>query len=308
MVSIDNYINETTRHANLILPTPTGLEIDHYDLIFHTISVSNNVKFSEALFPVEKDRPYDWQVLKELIKRLSPKGLDMFTRFATPRRVVNWGLMLGPYGKLSHPKRWFSGLTLKKVIASEHGLRMGPMQPRVPDGLITNDRKINIAPENYTARLKEVTAKEFAELSNISAQQKPDELRLIGRRHASTNNSWMHQYRKLSKSKMVRCTAMINPNDADRLKIGDGDNISVSTRIGEIKLPAEVTDNMMVGTICIPHGFGHHRKGTRVPVASEKPGVSVNDITDHMLIDPLTGNAAFSGQLVKVKALSLIHI
>ena len=303
MVSIDNYINETTRHANLILPTPTGLEIDHYDLIFHTISVSNNVKFSEALFPVEKDRPYDWQVLKELIKRLSPKGLDMFTRFATPRRVVNWGLMLGPYGKLSHPKRWFSGLTLKKVIASEHGLRMGPMQPRVPNGLITNDRKINIVPENYTARLKEVTAKEFAELSNISAQQKPDELRLIGRRHVSTNNSWMHQYRKLSKSKMVRCTAMINPNDADRLKIGDGDNISVSTRIGEIKLPAEVTDNMMVGTICIPHGFGHHRKGTRVPVASEKPGVSVNDITDHMLIDPLTGNAAFSGQLVKVKAL-----
>ena len=304
MVSIDNYINETTRHANLILPTPTGLEIDHYDLIFHTISVSNNVKFSEALFPVEDDRPYDWQVLKELIKRLSPKGLDMFTRFATPRRVVNWGLMLGPYGKLSHPKRWLSGLTLKKVIASEHGLRMGPMKPRVPEGLITDDRKINIAPENYIARLKEVTETEFPKLSNIAAQQKPDELRLIGRRHVSTNNSWMHQYRKLSKSKMVRCTAMINPSDADRLKIGDGDDILVSTRIGEIKLPAEITDNMMAGTICIPHGFGHHRKGTRVPVASEKPGVSVNDITDHMLIDPLTGNAAFSGQMVKVKALS----
>ncbi|MEP6342107.1 MAG: molybdopterin-dependent oxidoreductase [Maricaulaceae bacterium] len=303
MVSIDNYINETTRHANLILPTPTGLEIDHYDLIFHTISVSNNVKFSEALFPVEKDRPYDWQVLKELIKRFSPKGLDLFTRFATPRRVINWGLMLGPYGKLSHPKRWVSGLTLKKVIASKHGLRMGPMQPRVPDGLITNDRKINIAPENYVARLKQVTATEFVELANIAAAQKSDELRLIGRRHVNTNNSWMHQYRKLSKSKMVRCTAMINPQDADRLKIGDGDDISVSTRIGEIKLPAEVTDNMMAGTICIPHGFGHHRKGTRVPVASEKPGVSVNDITDHMLIDPLTGNAAFSGQMVKVKAL-----
>ena len=303
MVSIDNYINETTRHANLILPTPTGLEIDHYDLIFHTISVSNNVKFSEALFPVEADRPYDWQVLKELIKRLSPNGLDMFTRFATPRRIINWGLMLGPYGKLSHPKRWFSGLTLKKVIASKHGLRMGPMQPRVPDGLITDDRKINIAPENYVARLKEVTETEFPKLATIAADQKPDELRLIGRRHVNTNNSWMHQYRKLSKSKMVRCTAMINPDDAERLKIGDGDDISVSTRIGEIKLPAEVTDNMMAGTICIPHGFGHHRKGTRVPVASEKPGVSVNDITDHMLIDPLTGNAAFSGQMVKVKAL-----
>ena len=303
MVSIDNYINETTRHANIILPTPTGLEIDHYDMIFHTISVSNNVKFTQALFPTGEDRPYDWEVLKELIGRLSPKGMDLYTRFATPRRVVNWGLMLGPYGKLSHPKRWLNGLSLKKVIASKHGIRLGPMQPRVPQGLITNDRKINIAPENYIERLKEVTETEFLELTKAAAQQKPDELRLIGRRHVNTNNSWMHQYRKLSKSKMVRCTAMINPKDAARLKIGDGDDISVSSRIGEIRLPAEVTESMMQGTICIPHGFGHNRKGTRVPVASEKPGVSVNDITDHMIIDPLTGNAAFSGQIVKVKAL-----
>ena len=102
---------------------------------------------------------------------------------------------------------------------------------------------------------------------------------------------------------MVRCTAMINPDDAKRMRISDGSNILVSSRIGDIRLPAEVTNEMMQGTICIPHGFGHHRKGTRVPIASEKPGVSVNDITDHMIIDPVTGNAAFSGQIVKVKAL-----
>jgi len=303
MFSIDNYINETTRHANIVLPTPSGLEVDHYDMIFHTISVSNNVKYSEALFPAETDRPYDWQVLKELIRRVSKNKLDLYTRLATPRRVVNWGLMLGPYGKLSHPKRWFSGLSLKKVIKSKHGIRLGPMMPRVPDGLITSDRKINIAPRNYVERLKDVTEGEFAELSKSLESAQEDELRLIGRRHVNTNNSWMHQFQKLSRSKMVRCTAMINPDDASRLKIGDGDDIQVSTRIGEIRLPAEVTDAMMVGTICIPHGFGHHRPGTRVPIASEKAGVSVNDITDHNLIDPLTGNAAFSGQIVKVKAL-----
>ena len=303
MVSIDNYINETTRHANIILPTPSGLEIDHYDMIFHTISVSNNVKFSEALFPVEKDRPYDWQVLKELIGRLSPKGLDMYTRLMTPRRAVNWGLMLGRYGKLSHPKRWLSGLTLKKVIASKHGIRLGPLMPRVPEGLITDDRKINMSPAPYIERLKEIIADEFPALVKASNAAGADELRLIGRRHVSTNNSWMHQYKKLSRSKMVRCTAMINPDDAKRLRISDGSNILVASRIGEISLPAEVTEEMMQGTICIPHGFGHHRKGTRVPIASEKPGVSVNDITDHMIIDPVTGNAAFSGQIVKVRAL-----
>ena len=303
MVSIDNYINETTRHANIILPTPSGLEIDHYDLIFHTISVSNNAKFSEALFPVEKDRPYDWQVLKELIRRLSPNGLDLFTRFATPRRVVNWGLMLGRYGKLSHPKRWFSGLSLKKVIKSEHGIRLSPLMPRVPEGLITDDRKINMSPDPYIDRLKEIIATDFPALVKASNPVGKDELRLIGRRHVSTNNSWMHQYKKLSRSKMVRCTAMLNPDDAKRLRISDGSDILVSSRIGDIRLPAEVTDDMMQGTICIPHGFGHHRKGTRVPIASEKPGVSVNDITDHMIIDPVTGNAAFSGQIVNVKPL-----
>ena len=303
MFSIDNYINETTRHANIILPTPTGLEIDHYDMIFHTISVSNNVKFTEALFPIEEGRLYDWQVLKELIGRFSKSGLDLYTRLITPRRAVNFGLMLGQYGKLSSPKRWFSGLSLSKVLKSEHGIRLGSMVPRVPEGLITDDKKINLAPDVYASRLKEIIASEFPQVQNVLDAREDDELIYFGRRHVSTNNSWMHQYRKLSKSKMVRCTAMIHPDDAARLKIGDGDDIEVASRIGKIRIPAEVTEDMVKGGICIPHGFGHHRKGTRVPVASEKAGVSINDITDHMKVDPVTGNAAFSGQIFKVKPL-----
>ena len=303
MFSIDNYINETTRHANIILPTPSGLEIDHFDMIFHTISVSNNVKFSEALFPIEEGRLYDWQVLKELVGRFSKSGLDLYTRFATPRRIVNLGLMLGKYGKLSHPKRWFSGLSLSKVMKSEHGIRLGPMVPRVPEGLITEDKKINLAPDVYVSRLREIIDTEFPQLQTATAARADDELTYFGRRHVSTNNSWMHQYRKLSKSKMVRCTAMIHPDDAARLKIGDGDDIEVASRVGKIRIPAEVTPDMVKGGICIPHGFGHHREGTRVPVATEKAGVSVNDITDHMKVDPVTGNAAFSGQIFKVKPL-----
>ena len=308
MVSIDNYINETTRHADIILPTPTGLEIDHYDLIFNTISVSNNAKFSEALFPPDNDRPHDWQILKELIRRLSPNGLDWFTRFATPRRVINWGLMLGPYGKLSHPKRWFNGLSLRKVINSEHGVNLGPMQPRAPKGLITRDRKIDVAPDNFLARLQEVHDKEFPALLKASRERAPDaaaeKLLLVGRRNVNTNNSWMHQYEKLSRSKLVRCTAMINPLDAEALSIADGSAIAVTSRIGEITLPAEVTDTIMRGVVSIPHGFGHTRPGTQIPIAEAKPGVSVNDITDSMRIDPLTGNAAFSGVPVTIRALA----
>ncbi len=302
MVSIDNYINETTRHADIILPTPTGLEVDHYDLIFNTISVTNNAKFSEALFPVSAGRPYDWQVLKELTRRLSAKGLSLFDRLATPRRLVNWGLMLGAYGRLSHPKRWLSGLSLRKVLKSGHGINLGPLRPRVPTGLITPEKKIHMAPPVFLARLQEVREKEFADLAK-AIKPNVDEFTLIGRRNVNTNNSWMHQFEKLSRSKLVRCTVMINPDDADRLLIGDGDDVAVSSRTGKIVLPAEITDTMMPGAVSIPHGFGHTRPGTRLPIAEAKPGVSVNDITDHLRVDPLTGNAAFSGTMVSIKAL-----
>ena len=287
MVSIDNYINETTRHADVILPTPSGLEVDHYDLVFNMFAINNNAKFSEAMVKIEDDRPFDWQILKELIKRLNER-LSLFERFATPRRVVNWGLMLGRYGCLSHPKRWFGGLSLKKVIASRHGIDLGPLLPRIPECLMTTDGKVHIAPEVFTSRLK-----------NLPNEDEGDGgFRLIGRRNLRTNNSWMHQFAKLSQSSHVKCTAMINEGDARQLSIAEGDLIKVSSKVGSIVLPAEITDTIMPGVVSIPHGFGHTRKDTRIPNAEAKPGVSVNDITDPKCVDPLTGNAAFSGQPV----------
>ncbi len=286
MVSIDNYINETSRHADVILPTPTGLENDHYDLIFNMISVSNNAKYSEALFPIARDRLYDWQVLKELSSRIRGKR-SLLDRFITPRRIVNLGLMLGPYGRLSHPKRWLSGLSVKKLIASRHGINLGPLRSRMPKALLTPDRRIHLTPPVFVDRLLA-----------LPVEEETGDFRLIGRRNVATNNSWMHQFAKLSKSRMVRCTVMINDADAKRLNIEDGEMLRVISRVDEISLPAEVTETMMPGVLSIPHGFGHTRKGTRIRHAEAKPGVSVNDITDHLRVDPLTGNAAFSGQPV----------
>jgi len=307
MVSIDNYINETTRHADIILPTPSGLEIDHYDLIFNIISVSNNVKFSEALFPPDESRPYDWQVLKTLTQGLAPNGLGLFDRLATPRRVINWGLMLGPYGKLSSPKRWFNGLSLKKLIESKHGINLGALIPQVPVSLKTPDKKVHIAPEVFVQRLAEIRESVFPELLNAALDEKTKKetsnqsFTLIGRRHVSTNNSWMHQVKKLSRSKQVRCTAMMHPDDAESLALGEGDIVAVSSRTGSIELPLEITNVMMKSVISIPHGFGHNKKDTRISNAESKPGVSLNDITDYLRVDELTGNAAFSGLAVSIK-------
>ncbi len=294
MMSIDNYINETTRHANLILPTPCGLEIDHYDIIFNLISVSNNVKFSQALIAVDESRPYDWQILKRLIAGVSQRRTSWLHRWSTPRRLINLGLMLGAYGCLSHPKRWFKGLSLKKVIASGHGIDLGPLQPRVPEGLLTADHKIHLAPKVFTDAIQALA---IPDQSHSNAN-----LQLIGRRHVSTNNSWMHQYRKLSASRQVRCTAMMHPLDAQAHKVTAASNVRVSSEAGSIELPVEITDSVMPGVICIPHGFGHHGQGTRVSVATLKAGVSVNDITSELQIDSVTGNAAFSGLQLQIEA------
>ena len=304
MVSIDNFINETTRHANLILPTPSGLEIDHYDLIFNSLSVENNAKFSPALLPASDDQPYDWQILKTLARRLSLNKMSFVDRISTPRRVINWGLMLGPYGRLSHPKRWFSGLSLKRLIKSRHGIGLGPLKPRVPECLITADNKIHLADPVFLDRLQEIIDDEWPTILQASEYRTDDVFALIGRRNLRTNNSWMHQVKKLSSNKQVRCTAMINPDDAKRLLIDDGEVIRVSSSVGEILIPAELTQTVMPGVICIPHGFGHTRQGTRVPNAEANPGVSVNDITDHSQVDKLTGNAAFSGQYLRVEKIS----
>ena len=305
MVCIDNYINETTRHADIILPTPSGLEIDHYDLIFNTISVSNNVRFSEAMMPVEQGRPFDWQVLKELGQRIAPRGLPLLDRLMTPRRLVNLGLMLGEYGKLSSPRRWFNGLSLRKVIDSRHGIDLGPLRSRVPKGLKTYNKRIHLASDVFLDRLEEVRNGEYQELKSAAEQQgEQARLKLIGRRNVYTNNSWMHQVPNLNKSKQVRCTAMIHPVDAERLDLNQDETVKIRSRVGEVMIPVEITETIMPGVVSIPHGFGHTKKGTRVPVAEQKPGVSVNDLTDPMRIDPLTGNAAFSGlelEIIKVE-------
>ncbi len=305
MVSIDNYINETTRHADIILPTPTGLEVEHYDLIFNTISVTDNVKFSPATVPVNNDRPADWLILKTLASRLG--HVPWFERWLTPRRLVNLGLMFGAYGRLSHPKRWFSGLSLKQLALHPHGIALGQLKPAVPQRMNTLDKKVHLAPAVFVEQLRELLADSLPDngmaIADASSQQSMV-LSLIGRRNVYTNNSWMHQVSLLNKSKQVRCTAMISLEDAEHLSVMSGDILGVASRLGEIFLPAEVTETMMTGVISIPHGFGHQRAHTQVPIADKKPGVSVNDVTDPLVIDTLTGNAAFSGQHLSIRRVS----
>jgi anaerobic selenocysteine-containing dehydrogenase len=95
----------------------------------------------------------------------------------------------------------------------------------------------------------------------------------------------------------------MHPLDAARHGIANGARVRVSSRAGAIAVEAEVSDDVMPGVVSLPHGWGHDRPGTRQSVATAHPGASINDLTDELAIDALSGNAAFSGVAVTVETL-----
>lgn len=304
MVSIDIYINETTKHANIILPPVGHLERDHYDVIFNLFTVHNTAKYSEALFKAEEDTREDWQIMLELQKRLnSLRGNSSFkekmgftlNKTLKPTGMLNFLLQTGPYGNNFNPLK--KGLSLKKLKQHPHGLDIGELKPCLPERLFTRNKRINITPEIYIKDMSRVESNFF--------KQEVDELPflLIGRRHIRSNNSWMHNSHRLVKGKK-RCTAMLHPDDALNLGISSNDPIKIESRTGAIEIEAEVTDEIMPGVVSVPHGWGHTRSGIKMDIAQNNAGVSTNDITDDQRIDQLSGNSALNGVPVKLVSLT----
>lgn len=338
IVCIDFYLNETTRHADIILPPSGPLEHSHYDLALHGVAVRNTAKYSPPLFNPAPDTRHDWEIFLELTRRIESKTpvswatseikyqllkrlgadgiLDLLLRSGpygskfpqlpdlqerlidllydrlSPRSAARLALDLGPYSHRTKDRE--HQLSLKKLKQEPHGLDLGPLQKCMPERLATKNKQINLVPKLF---LKDVSRLQ-AELEKPNSKS-PETFFVIGRRHVRSNNSWLHNSMRLVKGK-TRCTALINPKDAQRLSIQDGDIITVCSRTGEIQIPAEISETVMPSVISIPHGWGHHRPGTRLSIAEEHPGVSLNDITDDRLIDKLTGAAALSGQPVTV--------
>jgi anaerobic selenocysteine-containing dehydrogenase len=293
-VAIDFYVNETTRHANLILPPTSPLEREHYDLVFHTLAVRNTAKWSSAVFERSDDARHDWEIINALVAGLTDT-VGARVRAATirtfgPSRMVDLLIRQGPHGSGWNP--FGSGLTLAKVRRAAHGLDLGALQPVLPGRLRTADRRIHAAPAQFVD--------DIARLEARWAQRSTDHLSLIGRRDLRSCNSWMHNYDRLVRGK-ARCTLLMHPSDAAARGLTDGATVRVTSRVGDVEVPLECTDAMMPGVVSIPHGWGHGGAGTRTAVAAQHAGASINDLTDEARIDALTGNAAFSGVDVTVE-------
>jgi anaerobic selenocysteine-containing dehydrogenase len=281
MVSIDIYINETTRFADIILPPATGLETSHYDVIFNLFAVRNQAKYSAPLFPKTDGAKYDWEIFQELANRLN--GKDEPLNLVPPEAKLDAGLRFGKYK-----------LSLADLQANPHGVDLGALESCLPERLLTANKRVNLAPE--------ILVKDLERLKNFRAENQSDEFpfALIGRRHLRDNNSWLHNSERLVKGKN-RCTILVNPADARNLRIENGQRLKVSSRVGAIEIPCEISEKIMPGVVSIPHGYGHGRSGVHLDTAKNHAGASINDLTDERVLDDLTGNAAFSNVKVRLE-------
>jgi anaerobic selenocysteine-containing dehydrogenase len=329
MLSLDIYVNETSRHAHVILPGLSPLEESHYDVAFTQFSYRNHARYSAPVFAPPADHPAEWQVLTRLAGIVQGQGagadvralddaavadevrrsagahadavLAAVSRWQGPERLLDLALRMGPYGDQfgARPGRQGDGLTLARLVEQPHGIDLGALAPRIPEVLRTPSGQIELAPAMLLGDLARVQA----ELQRDAVV--PD-LVVIGRRDVRSNNSWLHNLPLLAKGP-DRSRAILHPADAARHGVQDGGRITLTGARGhQVTLLASVSDEVMPGVVCLPHGWGHDQEGTRLHVAAERPGANLNALLDDRVRDPLSGNAVLSGVAVRLEA-SLGH-
>lgn len=287
MVSVDLYINETTRYADLILPSTSALENDHYDTTFNMFAVRNVSRFNRAILPKPDGALHDWEIFVGLAKAFAAHTGVALKPTLPPAQMIDFGLRAGVYGDASSHQ-----LSVAMLAEYPHGVDLGPLTPNLAARLKTANGRVQAAP-----------AVILADLARFAAQPLPpaDELLLIGRRHVRSNNSWMHNYHRLVKGK-PRHQLLMHPEDLARRQLSDGQRVKVSSRIGMIEVEVAASLDMMPGVVSLPHGWGHGRPGVQMTIASRQPGASANDLTDERQLDELSGNAALNGVPVHVAA------
>jgi anaerobic selenocysteine-containing dehydrogenase len=319
MVALDIYLNETTRHADVILPGTTPLRRGHYDFAFYQLSVRNVANYSPPLFPLTDGAPDEWEVLLRLGATLSGQGAhadigaldDALFAMAVgsdvadpespihgrspeeiyaasagrrgPERILDHLLRVGPYGDGygTDPE----GISLARLEESPHGIDLGPLEPRLPDDLRTPSGRVELAPPELLGDVGRL-------LSSVDRATEGT-LVLVGRRDVRSNNSWMHNVDVLVKGR-ERCTLQMHPEDAAGLGVGPGTQVKVSSTAGTLIAPAELTEEIMRGVVSLPHGWGHDLEGTDLSVASGRPGVNSNRLSTGEM-DPVSGNAVLNG-------------
>jgi anaerobic selenocysteine-containing dehydrogenase len=328
MVAIDIYLNETTRHADVILPAPSALEKDHYDIGLLIYAVRNIANYSEPVLTRDADMPEEWEILvtlgailQGLGAHVDPSVIDeqivtamvtsAVTQSSSPvfgrdvddimaalsrngrrgtARMLDFLLQTGPYGAAFGTQP--DGISLDYLLAHPHGVDLGALEPRIPEMLRTPSGRIELSPPQFIDDL--------VRLEKSIERHDASQMLLVGRRELKSNNSWMHNIAVLTKGSLA-CTAQLHPSDAQRLGVATGDEVRITSRVGHIEIPVEITDSVTQGVVSVPHGWGHDMAGTQMDVARRKAGVNSNILSDDKAMDPLSGNAVLSAIPVTVE-------
>lgn len=322
MVSVDPYLNETSRHAHVVLPPAPPSQSAHFDFSFNTFAIRNQVRYSPPAVPLEDGRMDECEIHARLVLAVSgmhgtdPAAVDdlaigavlarecadpdsplrgqdparlaaLLTGDSGPERRLDLMLRVGPYGDRfgAAPDSGPGGLGLERLRAHPHGIDLGPLRPRLPGLLRTRSGRIELLPDPIAAELPRLRG---------TLADRPAALVLVGRRHLRSNNSWLHNVPALTGGSN-RCTLQVHPDDAARLGLTDGRLARVTADGGSLEVPVEVTDTLRAGVVSLPHGWGHDRPGTRLSVAAAEPGVNVNQLLDGTRLDPLSGTAVLNG-------------
>lgn len=316
MISIDIYINETTRHAHVIFPSPSLLEQPHWDIWAWPWALTSGGHYSPALFE-QGDRPPEWHVMARVgaimggvdipdLDALDDEffgamcdqaGIDRqvaFDALATngPERILDLCIRSGPFGDRfgANP----AGLTLDDFKAAPDGILLGPAVPLGARAVTTPTGKIELAHPHFLADLPRLKA---------ALDETDAGLVLVSRRHLRSLNSWMHNLDTLVKGK-ERCTLQIHSQDAVHLDLATGDSCEVTSQGGTVIAPVEVTDDIMPGVVSLPHGWGHGRRGARLDIARLHVGTNINELSPADMIDTASGNAVLNGIPVTVRRMA----
>jgi anaerobic selenocysteine-containing dehydrogenase len=314
LVCVDTYLNETSRLAHVILPPADALERSHMDVVLQSVAVRNVARYSPPVFPQRANTRHDWEILSELGQRLGGlrfrgPALQWLTRSATalglrptPDGIIDLLLRLGPYGAGLFPPR--AGLSLAALQALPHGKDLGPLRPGGRQRRVVHtDHRVDLVPALIATEVRRLATTldgdldSDAESASGGAADHP--LRLIGRRHLRSNNSWLHNLPSLMTGK-DRTALLMNPADAAARGLTTGESVVVQSHVGAVTAALQVTDDVMAGVVSLPHGWGHAAVHSTLRVAGRVETPNMNALTDSTRLDRLTGTAALNGTPVRV--------
>jgi anaerobic selenocysteine-containing dehydrogenase len=305
LVSIDFYVNETTRHAHLILPAMAALEGDHYPMLEYAMGVRNFARYAKAALPPIDDARADFEILLDVSAalgrarggawKLAGPALRLLARGLGSGAILDGLLRIGPHR-----------MRLRDLEVQVHGVDLGALQPRIRQCVATPDRKVNVAPEIFVADLARLERKLASDgvmaRPSVGAEPAgPHRFTLVSRRTLRSMNSWLHNSHRLVRGPN-RCTLLMHPDNAARLGVATGSSVRVRSRVGEIQVPVEVSDEVMSGVVSMPYGWGHDRSGARMSVARDHAGTSLNDLADERCFDAVSGTSVIDGIPVEISA------